>query len=144
MKKQELLKVLPIAFVLLFAAAMVYGQGTGHDGHSASTASMGSIKFWFGILEFPFLFVCVYFAFATAKALKGGAFGKGMSLMAWGFLVMAIGHIHMQLDHFLGVNLFNMLLGEIVGFIAWVLALMITWSLSGLGFYNIYKASRGK
>lgn len=97
----------------------------------------------FGALELPFLFLCIFFAFKTASALKGGVFGKGMHLMAWGFLVMAVGHLHMQIDHFFGFNLFNTLMGNTMGQIAWFIALVITWTLSGLGFYNIYKASKG-
>jgi hypothetical protein len=65
----------------------------------------------FGLLELPFLFGAVIFAFITARALKGGAFGKGMALMAWGFLVMGIGHLHMQIEHFTQINLFSTLFG---------------------------------
>lgn len=97
----------------------------------------------FGLMELPFLFLCIYFAFKTAYILKGGVFGKGMNLMAWGFLIMAVGHIHMQLDHILGYNLFNLLFGTVAGNIVWFIALIITWSLSGWGFYSIYKASKG-
>lgn len=63
--------------------------------------------------------------------------------MAWGFLVMAVGHMHMQADHFFGINLFNSVLGYVGGNVAWFIALVVTWSLSGLGFYSIYKASSG-
>ena len=106
------------------------------EGHGGST-----LDYWFGVLELPFLFLCVYFAMRTASALKGGIFGKGMLLMAWGFVVMAVGHLHMQIDHFFGINIFNMLLGETLGQVVWFVALVVTWTLSGLGFYNIFKAS---
>jgi hypothetical protein len=99
--------------------------------------------YWFGIMELPFLFISVFFAFMTAYALKGGKFGKGMTFMAWGFLVMAVGHLHMQIEHYYGFNLFKSLLGSFSGSIAWFLALILTWGLSGLGFYSIYKASKG-
>lgn len=104
------------------------------------SANMG---YWFGVMELPFLFISVFFAFLTANALKGGKFGKGMTFMAWGFLVMAIGHLHMQIEHYYGFNLFKSLLGQISGSIAWFVALIVTWGLSGLGFYSIYKASKG-
>ena len=106
------------------------------------TAAPSTLEVWFGVLELPFLFLCMYFALRTAKALKGGIFGKGMALMAWGFLVMAIGHMHMQIDHFFGINVFDTLLGPTLGQITWIVALMITWTLSGLGFYYIFKAAR--
>ena len=106
----------------------------------AMTAS--SFSYWFGVMEFPFLFISVFFAFSTSRALRGGRFGKGMNLLAWGFLVMAIGHLHMQVDHFYNFNLFNALLGRLYGSIAWFFALVLTWGLSGLGFYSIYKASK--
>lgn len=95
-----------------------------------------------GLLELPFLFLCVYFAFSTARALKGGIFGTGMLLVASGFLVMAIGHVHMQIINFTGVDLFESLFGNVGGSIAWVLALVLTWGLSGVGLYKIYNVSR--
>jgi hypothetical protein len=107
------------------------------DDHAASAG------YWFGVMELPFLFISVFFAFMTAYALRGGKFGKGMTFMAWGFLVMAVGHLHMQIEHYYGFNLFKSLLGSFSGSIAWFLALIVTWGLSGLGFYSIYKASKG-
>lgn len=132
--KKLLLTCVALLFVLSATAQ-------DHSGHT--TGSNLDINFWFGLMELPFLFVCIYFAFRTSAALKGGIFGKGMKLMAWGFLVMAVGHMHMQADHFFGINLFNSILGSTGGNIAWFIALVITWSLSGLGFYSIYKASSG-
>ena len=107
------------------------------DSHS------GNAGYWFGIMELPFLFISVFFAFLTAYALRGGKFGKGMTFMAWGFLVMAVGHLHMQIEHYYGFNLFKTLLGSFSGSIAWFIALIVTWGLSGLGFWSIYKASKG-
>ena len=113
--------------------------------NNASVAAEGhKISYWSGVMELPFLLISVFFAFATARALKGGRFGKGMNLIAWGFVVMAIGHLHMQIEHFYGFNIFKSLMGEIMGTIAWFIALIITWGFSGLGFYSILKSSRGK
>jgi len=96
----------------------------------------------FGLMELPILILCVVFSFLTARNFKGGKFGKGMTYIAWGFLVMAIGHLHMQIEHHFGVNIFQNLMGELVGQIAWYLALLVTWGLSGYGFYSIYKMSK--
>ena len=110
--------------------------------NAAAETHASNMGYWFGIMELPFLFIAVFFAFLTAYAMKGGKFGKGMTYMAWGFLVMAVGHLHMQIEHYYGFNLFKSLLGQLSGSIAWFIALIITWGLSGLGFYSIYKASR--
>lgn len=112
--------------------------------HAVLVAQTNNISYWSGFMELPFLFISVFFAFATAHALRGGKFGKGMNLIAWGFVVMAIGHLHMQLEHIYGFNLFKTLLGEVWGTVAWFIALIITWGFSGLGFYSILKASKGK
>lgn len=112
-----------------------------NNGAAATHAS--NMSYWFGMMELPFLFIAVLFAFLTAHALKGGRFGKGMTFMAWGFLVMAIGHLHMQIEHYYGINILKDLLGSMSGSIAWFVALVVTWGLSGLGFYSIYKASKG-
>lgn len=112
--------------------------------NNASDGMQGSnMSYWFGVMELPFLFIAVLFAFLTAYALRGGKFGKGMTYMAWGFLVMAVGHLHMQFEHYYGVNIFKSLLGQMSGTIAWFIALIVTWGLSGMGFYSIYKASKG-
>lgn len=113
-----------------------YGQAQDMNGSTIT------IKEWFGILELPFLLVCLFFAFRTARALKGGVFGNGMLLLAWGFLVMAIGHLHMQLDHFFNFNLFNHFFGSSLGNKIWFVALVVTWALSSLGFHRIYQASK--
>jgi len=93
-------------------------------------------------LELPFLLISIIFSFLTARQLKGGKFGKGMNLLAWGFLVMAIGHVHMQIEHHYQFNLFQQLLGESWGQMTWFLALITTWVFSAFGFYHIYKASK--
>jgi hypothetical protein len=111
--------------------------------NSGAIRASSTLSYWSGVMELPFLFISIFFAFSTASALKGGKFGKGMNLLAWGFLVMAVGHLHMQAEHFYGFNLFKYLLGEIGGSIAWFIALVVTWGFSGLGFYSIYKASKG-
>ncbi|MHA4809859.1 hypothetical protein ACX0G9_17220 [Flavitalea flava] len=109
---------------------------------TAATHSYNT-SYWFGVMELPFLFIAVFFAFLTAYSMKGGKFGKGLNFMAWGFLVMAVGHLHMQAEHFYGFNLFKSLFGQISGTVAWFIALVLTWGLSGMGFYSIYKASKG-
>lgn len=111
--------------------------------NAASAMSTSNMNYWFGMMELPFLFIAVFFAFMTAYALRGGRFGKGMTYMAWGFLVMAIGHLHMQIEHYYGINILKTIFGQISGSIAWFAALILTWALSGLGFWSIYKASRG-
>ena len=112
-------------------------------GMSADHEAGFNITELFGLLEFPFLLLCIYFAFKTASSMKGGIFGKGMILLAWGFLVMAVGHLHMQVDHFFGINIFNSAMGDSLGSVVWFIALFVTWTLSGLGFYKIYRASKG-
>lgn len=119
---------------LLLISAPLLAQD--HTGHSTSEAEI------FGLLELPFLIIAIFFSFLTAKNLKGGKFGAGMRLLAWGFLVMAIGHLHMQIDHLFSYNLFNELMGAMVGKYAWYAALILTWGLSAFGFYKIYKASK--
>jgi hypothetical protein len=68
--------------------------------NAATAAHASNMSYWFGVMELPFLFIAVFFAFLTAHALRGGRFGKGMTYMAWGFLVMAVGHLHMQIEHY--------------------------------------------
>jgi hypothetical protein len=134
--------------LLLLAAfgLLLFGSATGASaqihGQAMPAAAPGHAAFLFSLLELPFLLVGVVFAFVTAAALRGGVFGRGMAFLAWGFLVMAIGHLHMQVATLFGVNVFASLLGDTAGMMAWVAALMVTWGLSGLGFYSMYRVSR--
>lgn len=146
MKKLRPLLLLSLTFGILYSVPafsqvkcdLLQANNVMAGAHSSSAAG-----YWFGVMELPFLFISVFFAFMTAYALRGGKFGKGMSFMAWGFLVMAVGHLHMQIEHYYGFNLFRFLLGQFSGSVAWFLALILTWGLSGLGFWSIYKASKG-
>jgi len=108
----------------------------------AMDSALADIKTWFGIVELPFLFGAVLFGFLTASVMRGGRFGTGMALIAWGSLVMGAGHIHMQVDYLFQLNLFNNMFGKIAGSVVWVVALITAWALSGFGFYQIYSASK--
>ena len=96
---------------------------------------------WYSVIEIPALLAAVVFGFLTARALRGGRLGVGMQLIAWGFLVMAIGHMHMQGEAIFGFNLFSTIFGTAAGQIVWVAALLVTWSLTGLGVFRHYQAS---
>jgi len=47
--------------------------------NTAATTLGSNMSYWFGVMELPFLFIAVFFAFLTAYALRGGRFGKGMT-----------------------------------------------------------------
>ena len=123
---------LAVTLLLCSVPQSLFAQGHGGD------SKFNEI---FGLIELPFLLIAIVFSFLVAKRLKGGKFGAGMQLLAWGFLIMAVGHLHMQVDQIYGFNLFNTLLGEVGGRAAWFIALVVTWGLSALGFLKIYKAS---
>jgi hypothetical protein len=144
--KKPLLLILTIITVSVFSYLPVFSQAQCNllQANNAATANHAyNAGYWFGVMELPFLFIAVFFAFMTANTMKGGKFGRGMQYMAWGFVVMAVGHLHMQIEHFYGFNLFKFVLGQISGSIAWFIALVLTWGLSGMGFYSIYKAGKG-
>ncbi|MBI2821004.1 MAG: hypothetical protein HYX74_02150 [Acidobacteria bacterium] len=93
------------------------------------------------IFELPFLLITIIFGFRTATALKGGAFGRGMGLIAWGAVIMGIGHIQMQVNQIFHVSLLAVVFGSVGAPIAFLIALIATWVLTGSGFYSIYRAS---
>ena len=125
-----------IFFLLLHTNLLAQENMPGHSHGSFD------LVLWFGILELPFLFLCVYYSFRTAAALKGGIFGKGMTYLAWGFLVMAVGHMAMQINHVFAYDVFRDPMGDTIGSILWFTALIVTWTLSAVGFYSIYKVSK--
>lgn len=140
---KRLLPLKAIALFSLFLTSSTTLLAQDHSGMEHAAHSTNGLAFWFGVFELPFLFLCIFFAFRTAAALKGGVFAKGMNYMAWGFLVMGIGHLNMQMEHFFNFNLIYSIFGSDIGLIVWFIALVATWSLSGVGFYKIFKASKG-
>lgn len=104
MKKLNPLPVLAVAFALFLSfSAFSQGKCSVLQINNASTVhNAHNLNLWASAMELPFLLISVFFAFATAQALKGGKFGRGMNLLAWGFLVMAVGHLHMQVEHLYG------------------------------------------
>ncbi|HEY4831199.1 MAG TPA: hypothetical protein VIH61_01365 [Waddliaceae bacterium] len=44
--------------------------------NSAQAIHAFNVGYWFGIMELPFLFIAVFFAFLTANNMKGGRFGR--------------------------------------------------------------------
>lgn len=123
--------------LLLVSTVFIFAQDHGGGGYGFNNPVM-----LFGIFELPILFLCVYYSFQTAKALKGGIFGQGMNYLAWGFLVMAVGHIAMQIHNVFHYDVFRDPFGPTLGNVLWFVALIITWGLSAYGFYSIYKVSK--
>ncbi|WP_024771195.1 hypothetical protein [Aquimarina macrocephali] len=134
MKKKHFLL---ISTLLLISQGLLAQDHTTHSNNS----NLGAEQI-FGLLEMPFLAIALVFSFLTATKLKGGKFGSGMTLLAWGFVVMALGHLHMQIAHIFGYNIFKNIFGNTFGNYIWFIALILTWGLSALGFYKIYKASK--
>ncbi|MBG6132300.1 hypothetical protein IWQ47_003728 [Aquimarina sp. EL_43] len=128
---------------LIISVLLLVSQGLLAQDHSVHSSSrdLGAEQI-FGLLEMPFLAIALIFSFLTATKLKGGKFGSGMTLLAWGFVVMALGHLHMQIAHIFGYNIFKNIFGDTLGNYIWFIALILTWGLSALGFYKIYKASK--
>ncbi len=109
--------------------------------HSERTSTLFGAKQIFGLLEMPFLIIALIFSFPNATRLKGGKFGSGMTILAWGFVVMAVGHLHMQIVHIFNHNIFQNVFNNSIGNYIWFIALVFTWGLSALGFNKIYRAS---
>lgn len=126
---------------LLISVSLLINQGLLAQDHSihSSPNSLGAEQI-FGLLEMPFLTIALIFSFLTATQLKIGRLGSGMTLLAWGFVVMALGYLHMQIAHIFGYNIFKNMFGNTFGNYIWFIALILTWGLSALGFYKIYKA----
>jgi hypothetical protein len=104
--------------------------------------AMTHSSFTLGLLEIPFLAVAIGYSLRTAGALKGGVFGRGMMLMAGGLVVMALGHVIMMLEMYFGINVLTLLFGSVLGSVLWVVALVLSWGLMGVGFHSIYSASK--
>ena len=92
---------------------------------------------WLQLLELCFLLTAVCCSFYTALALQSAERGqistqrlsRAMFVLAVSFLIMGVGHLHMQWLHLTGVNLFQYYFGEVWGDRLWLMALTLTWLL---------------
>src|SRR5438094_880027 len=94
---------------------------------------------WFAVLELPFLLLATVFAFLTARAIKSSIIWRGITFIALGSLVMAVGHIIMIVNGLFEQSILNITFGVVGGAWAWLLALCSSWIFYGLGFYEIYR-----
>src|SRR3989440_10081410 len=94
---------------------------------------------WFVVLEMPFLLVAIIFGFLIARAVRSSLIGRGMTFIALGSLVMAIGHIIMIVNGLVKEQILSVILGDVGGAWAWLVALCTSWLFFGLGFVEIYK-----
>src|SRR2546428_10665521 len=94
---------------------------------------------WFAVLELPFLLLATTFGFLASRALKSRVLGRGMTFIALGSLVMAVGHVIMIADQLLKEHILAALLGDVCGSWAWLVALCTSWLFYGLGFTGLYK-----
>src|SRR3989475_4498457 len=94
---------------------------------------------WFAALEMPFLLLAIIFGFLIARAVRSSLIGRGMIFIALGSLVMAIGHIIMIVNGLVKEQILSVILGDVGGAWAWLVALCTSWLFFGLGFVEIYK-----
>src|SRR5256885_12997486 len=94
---------------------------------------------WFTVLELPFLLVAIIFGFLIARTVRSSKIGRGMTFIALGSLVMAIGRIIMIVNGLVKEQILSVIMGEVGGAWAWLVALCTSWLFYGLGFIDIYK-----
>jgi len=104
---------------------------------------------WLQLLELCFLLTAVCCSFYTALVLQAAERGqistqrlaRAMFVLAFSFLIMGVGHLHMQWLHLTGINLFHRYLGVLWGDRLWLLALMLTWLLMCVALVLILRMS---
>src|SRR5207249_206863 len=94
---------------------------------------------WFAVLEMPFLLVAIIFGFLIAKTVRSSLIGRGMTFIALGSLVMAIGHIILMADQLLKENILVFFLGQAGGPWAWLTALCTSRLFYGLGLFEHFR-----
>ena len=105
---------------------------------AADAASFSQVDVWVELAQCAVMLLVTMVAFRTAASLKGGFFGPGMGLFAWGIAILALAQAaELALRRF-GVPLPPAVL-EISQLVLWI----TSWALFGGGFHQISRASRG-
>ncbi len=93
------------------------------------------------LIELPFLILAVALGIISTRYHVTGALKTGIVYIVAGLVIMSIGHLHMQVEHIWGINIFRSVLGETAGKAIWAMALIISWSMSAYGFRSLTLSS---
>lgn len=95
----------------------------------------------FNLVEIPFIIAAVLLGVRAARQHRAGPVRRGLGFLVAGLVVMAIGHAHMQLQHHLSLDLFEVALGADGARIAWLAALAASWTMTAYGFRQMTLSS---
>ena len=100
------------------------------------------ISTWLGFIEFPFLFASIFYSFKTADAFRGSKLGDGAHLLAYGFIIMTLSQVNLQLRTFFELDMLAWIFSPNVSGIVWFLGLIAMWALFAMGVFRIYQSHK--
>lgn len=121
-----------VGFYLFPAAALAQ-----HDGSAPSAITSNPIL---NITEVLTGLAAAFVAFQAAVAYRQGRIGRGITWVAVGMVIMAVGHLILVSQRFFHVDPLGFL-GSTGSFIAFSLAVFASFISSAAGFYLIRKAA---
>jgi hypothetical protein len=119
-----------IALVSLTLAAPVLAQ---HGGGIQNNAALNTTEILLGL-------AAAVMAFQAALAYRDGKLGRGMTWVAVGMVIMAIGHFILVVRRLFSFDPLGFL-GETGSFVAFSLAVFLSFLASAFGFWTIRKSA---
>jgi hypothetical protein len=121
---------------LVLASGLALAQ---HNGHEPPPDIQQN--FLINFTEITTGFAAALLAFQAALAFREGRLGKGMTWVAVGMVVMAIGHLILVVRRFAGVDPLGFL-GPTGSFVAFSIAVFASFIASAFGFWSIRRAAK--
>jgi hypothetical protein len=124
--------LMTVGFLLVPAAAVAQ-----HNGSSPNTITSNPVL---NITEVLTGLAAAFVAFQAAVVYREGRIGRGITWVALGMVIMAVGHFILVAQRFLHIDPLAFL-GPTGSFIAFSLAVFASFTSSAAGFYLIRKAA---
>lgn len=93
---------------------------------------------WLGVLELPFLLVCLVYAWLSTRAMQDGILGRGLRYLLWGLILLTLLHICTQ---FLGIIGWQSAEWPFYAGFRSLLYIGV-WGCFAFGFYHLYQVSK--
>ena len=130
-----------LAPLALFSAT-IYAQGDEHAGHLPPPPAGLESNTILNAVEIITGLAAAAVAFQAALAYREGRLGKGMTFVAIGMIVMAVGHVILVVRR-VGIDPLGFL-GPVGSYVAFAGAVFLSFIASAWGFWTIRKAAMSR
>jgi hypothetical protein len=91
------------------------------------------------LFEIPFFVATVILTFLASRKMRGGRFGRGMSFLMYGMIMMITAHVHLIILRMFNISVFHEIFGLVIGTLLLGVFLLTMWTFFILGFLSFIR-----